>query len=94
MGIESSIDQSLDHEERAVVALEEIAGAFTVLAKLASQWYDKLYPVKVPRDATVTKIPNDDDLLRESLGGDGSETLEEWSDLGPRERSLAEKKRG
>ena len=94
---ESAIEESLSHEERAVVALEQIGEALTVLAKLGSQVFDKLYPARVPTDATVTKIQSEEERARESLGDDGSKTLEEWTDLdavGPRERELIKKKNG
>lgn len=94
--IESSIDESLSREERAVEALEQIGEALTLLAKLGAQVFDKLYPVKIPRDAEITKVKSADDLLRESLGGDGDQSTEDWldedpADLGPRERELLKK---
>lgn len=96
-GIESSIDESLDHEERACRALEAIADALQCWCKLEAQRFEKEYPVKTSRDAIVTHIQTEEELLAASLGLDGSETLEEWSDLdavGPREREVVKKKSG
>ena len=94
--VESSIDESLNHEERACRALEAIADALTMYAKIEAQRYEKEYPVKTPTDATITKVKSADDLLRESLGGDGDQSTEDWldedpADLGPRERELLKK---
>lgn len=89
--VDNVIAETLDHEERAVVALEQIGEALTTLAKLGSQVFDKFYPVKVPRDATVTHLPSAEDELRESLGETGEETTEEW--VGLREQEVIEKKK-
>ena len=92
---DSVIEESLSHEERAVVALEAIADALALWAKLEAQRFEKEYPErKPPADAKITKLKSEEDELRESLGDDGSETLEEWTDLGPRERELLKKSGG
>jgi len=88
--IESAIDESASHEERAVTALESIADALTAWVKLEQQKFDKLYPVKVPRDATATKLPSEEDRLREDLGST-NEPLDEW--IGLREQKVISKKK-
>lgn len=89
--LEADIDQALSHEERAVVALEAIAVALTLWSKLQQQRFDKEYPVKQPREATVTHVKNEEDELLESLGSTG-ESLEDWTTLGPREQAVIVKK--
>ncbi len=82
-----------------VLAFKQIGGSLGRLAIVAEKWYDKTYPEKVPREATVTHIKSDADKLRESLGISGDESLEQWTTLGetesveedhvgPRERDL------
>ena len=88
--VDAAIAESLSHEERACVALEAIADALTLYAKIEAQRFDKEYPVKVPRDAIVTTVPSDDDKLREDLGA-SEESLEEWQQLGPREQEVVVK---
>ena len=97
--IESAIDESMNHEERAVRAMEsmassfaEIADALTLLGKIGSQWYEKVYPVKTPKDATVTRIKTEEERKREDLG-DTRESLEDWQTIGPRELEVITKEK-
>lgn len=83
-----------DQEERAVCALEAIAEALTLWCKLEAQKFDKQYPVKPEaRDATITRIKTDEDRARASLGGDPSESLDEWTSPGAFERRFDENSR-
>ena len=73
--------------------MTKIAFALDRVATIMEKRFEKEYPVKTPRDATVTHIKSEEDELRESQGGTG-EPLDEWlSDVGPRERELIEKKK-
>ena len=87
-----ALDDSMHREERAVRALEGIADALTSWVKLEQARFEKEYPVKVSKDVTITKIPSDEDRLRESLGDTG-EPLAEWLDIGDREREVIKKKK-
>jgi hypothetical protein len=82
------LEEAGKREERAVLALEKLADALTVLATLSQRVVDRDYPVRTePRDATITRIPTTEDRLRADQGATG-ETEEEWLELGPREREL------
>ncbi len=86
------------------IAFKQIGGSLDRLAIVAERWYDKTYPEKVPREATVTHVKSDADKLRESLGISGDESIEQWTTLGveedsqeenhigPRERDLIKRK--
>jgi hypothetical protein len=84
-----------------VHAFNGISGSLERLAIVAEKWYDKTYPVRVPRDAIVTRVPSNEDKLLEDLGASGDTELEDWltlnkqaeeENLGPRERELVKKK--
>ncbi len=80
-------------DDPLVLALERIADALTAWVTLEQKRYDKEYPTKVPRDATQTKLPSEEDELRASLGDTG-ESTEDWlTDVGPRERELDKRKK-
>jgi hypothetical protein len=73
-----------EQEERLVSAFESIASTFT-------RWYDRQFPnitVRTEEEklATFTKIPSEEDRLRESLGDTGEATTEEW--IGLREKEF------
>jgi hypothetical protein len=88
--IESAIDESMSHEERAVVALESIAEALTSWCKLEQQRFEKEYPVKQAREAIVTHVQTEEERLRQEQGDTG-ESLEEW--VGPREQAILSRKK-
>jgi len=93
-GAEEVIESAMDREERAVAAIEKIATALLSLATLAARVVSHEWPVRtVARETTVTRLPNDLDRLKASLGSTGEATTEEWMQLGPRERELIEKSR-
>lgn len=78
-------------------AAAQIAGAMTRLAEVAEKWYEKNYPDRVPRETTVSKIPDEIDRLVASIGGDGDVPIEKWLELeeeevGPRERAVIQRK--
>lgn len=78
----------LDHEG----ALASIASALDRLATIAEKFFEKIYPEKpVVRDARVTTLQTDAEKdLQETIQGSEA-TLDEWRDLGPREREFVRK---
>lgn len=80
----------IEEDERAMV---KIASALTRIAIVMEKRYEKEYPTKTPRDATITKLKSEEDELRESQGATG-ESLDDWltDPVGPREREVLKKK--
>jgi hypothetical protein len=79
--------ESFDRDTRA---MERLATAFEAIALTLAQFYDKMYPPKhEPRDVTLTRIPTEEDKIREAQGST-QETTDQWLDIGPRERALLE----
>jgi hypothetical protein len=77
------IDEPLQ-TERIVVAIERIAEALAGIYETKQKELAKRYPErKEPRDAVVTRIPTEDDRIREEHGA-SEEPIEEW--IGIRER--------
>lgn len=75
--------------ERISASLEKIAEALTRLAVVAEHAAYRQFPIKrEAEDATITRLPTDEDKLRESLGDTG-ETFDEW--IGLREQELLDK---
>lgn len=81
--------EGLERDERA---LEKVAGALERLASVAEKFYAALYPEKrIVRDAIATSIRTTaEEELQETIQG-SERTLEEWKDIGPREREFLEK---
>jgi len=77
---------------RLVDAFEAIADALTAYVKLEQSRFDKDFPQRPgPRDAVVTHIKTEEEKIRERLSGDESESIEQWTSLGPREREVVER---
>ena len=75
-----------NREERLTAAFESIANSLVKLATLSENRFDKEYPArKAPQDVTLTRIPNEEDRIREEQG-QSEETLEEW--IGIREKAV------
>ena len=90
---ESTLSLRLKFDERLLGALEKIADA---LSNFSMDYHRRLeleYPAKrEPHDATVTRIPTDEDLIRAEHSGTG-ESIDDWVRLGPREsRFIADEK--
>lgn len=83
--------ERLDSEEGA---LAKAADALDRLARIAEKFYAKLYPEKpVVREAFLTRVRSaEEEELEESIQGSES-TLEQWKDIGPRERDFIEKEK-
>jgi hypothetical protein len=70
--------------------MSAIALALTRLATIAEAFYEKLYPTREYRDATVTHRPSEEEALREAQG-QSDESDSEW--IGQRERRTQEAER-
>jgi hypothetical protein len=85
-----------DQEERLVVAFEQIATALRGIHDTEEKQFGKQWPErKEVRQAVYSRIPNEEDRIREEQGaGDSSQPIEDWySDLdaagiGDREREF------
>jgi len=88
----ASIERDERAMERIAAAMESIADSYTAMYKLMAEGLDKVFPPKhEPRDAIVTRLLSDEDRLKASQGATGEATIEQWTELGPRERELVEK---
>jgi hypothetical protein len=77
--------------QRMASAFEVIADTLTAMYNLQQARFDKDFPSKPQvREALVTKIKSDEDVLRESQGSTG-ESDEQWLDIGEREREFLKK---
>jgi len=75
-------------EERLTVAFERIADSLERLATLSENRYQHEFPTrKVPQDVTLTRVPTEEDRIREDQGA-SDEPLEEW--IGIREKAVIE----
>jgi len=87
------IQDSLDHEERAVRALEDIAEALVSWCKLEQQRFERDFPPRRNpldvRDATITHIPTAEEQLK-AAQGQSEEPTEEW--IGLREQELLDQR--
>jgi hypothetical protein len=92
MEIMESVERDERAMERIATAMESIADSYVAIYKLMAEGLEKFFPSKhEPRESTVTRLPNEEDRLRASLGSTGEQTNEDWMQLGPREREFVEK---
>jgi uncharacterized protein (DUF608 family) len=86
-----TIEQEIEFMERDERALEKAADALKRLADVAEKLYASLYPEKrsVREPKLTTVRPSKETELEETIQGT-EQTLEEWKDLGPRERAWVE----
>jgi hypothetical protein len=71
-------DQQNAFIERFVVAWEKIAGALGDLNETYRRHFEKLYPERKEfRDAVVSRVPTQEDRIREAQGASGK-PLDEW----------------
>lgn len=79
----------IEEDERA---MERIATALTRIAIVMEARLANEFPPKhAPRESTFSRIPSSEDRLKAAQGSTGEATIEEWTELGPRERELVEK---
>lgn len=86
---------TVDQEERLIVALEKIAIAFAGIDDTGKKQFAKQWPEpKEFREAVYSRVPTEEDRLREEHGVT-DESLKEWLTvpkeeelLGPREREF------
>jgi len=83
-----------DLEIRLVVAFEQIAEALTGIHETNERQFAKQWPEpRERREAVVTRVPTEEDLIREKHGS-SEESLEQWlippdeDIIGPREREF------
>jgi len=88
----NDIEQEMAKLESDERALEQAANALNRLADVAEKFYAALWPEKPSvREAKLTTLESREDQdLKETIQG-REETLEEWKDIGPRERAFLEK---
>lgn len=78
-----------------VRALDEIAAGVDLLAMTADATLTAEHPPKPePREMKVTRLPTEEDLIREQHGGedalsDARDPIDKWTTLGPREKEWA-----
>lgn len=82
-------DQLISFAERFVVSCEKIALALEGLHETYRRQYDQTYPASRPvRDAVVTRVPSEEDRIKESHGGEGNLEIGDWlSDIEEEEES-------
>jgi len=97
-------DQINSFVERVVLSFESIASALEGLNETYRRHFEKLYPErKEVREAIVTRVPSEEDRIREAHGNTG-EPLDEWlsdvereeeqeEDIGVREREWLDAQR-
>ena len=83
-----------DFEERLVAAFEQMATALTGIHDTQEKQFAKQWPErKEVREAVYSRVPTEEDILREQHGA-SDETTEEWLTIkeyvGPREREFLE----
>jgi hypothetical protein len=73
-----------DQEERLVVAFEQIALTLRGIHDTGQKEFARRWPErKEVREAVVTRIPTDEDRIREEHGAGGDEPLQDWLNLPP-----------
>ena len=70
-----------DIDERVLAALETIGSSLARLAKAYEERLAKEHPpAKIPREAVISKIPDEEERTREEQGA-SDEPIEEWVGL-------------
>lgn len=71
-------DQLSAFAERFVLSFEKIAAALEGMDETYRRHLDKLYPERREvREALITRVPNEEDRLREAQGSSG-QPLDQW----------------
>jgi uncharacterized membrane protein len=79
-------------EERFVAAFEQIAEALAGIDDTQKRQFAKQWPEPgKKREAVITRVPTEEDLIREEQGA-SDEPIEEW--IGLREREFIERQAG
>ena len=86
--VESSVNEMLSHEERAVCALEAIADALTQWVKLEAQRFEHEHPAKPTATDIDLHVPKTEEQKLRELMSASPEEVEEY--VGPRERRFTE----
>jgi hypothetical protein len=78
--------------ERIALAFERMANYAEKIAGVAEKWYNANYPERKPVEpAKVTFVKDSEDQLLEDQGATGEQSLEDWTDIGNREREFVER---
>jgi hypothetical protein len=87
-----TIEREIEGLERDERALEKAASALERLATVAEKFYAALWPEKrIARDAKLSTVRTaQEEELAETIQG-SERTLEQWQDIGPREREFIDK---
>lgn len=93
-----------EQDERIIIAIEKIAdaydfmaGSLEAIATTLAQHHAKTFPSKrTPAEATISRVPTDEDKLKESQGSTPGSlkewtTLDEEEEIGPREKAWLQK---
>lgn len=71
-------DQLNSFTERFIASFEKIAGALEGLNETYRRQYEKQYPERrETREAVITRVPSEEDKIREAQGG-GDQPLADW----------------
>jgi hypothetical protein len=82
-----------EQEERIVSAFEQIATALTGIYDTKEKQFAKQWPErKEAREAVYSRVPNEEDLIREQLGA-SNEPLEEWLTVPEEEGYIGEREK-
>jgi hypothetical protein len=82
-----------NQEERIVSAFEQIAIALAGIYDTQEKQFAKQWPErKEAREAVYSRVPNEEDLIREQLGA-SNESLDEWLTIPEKEEYIGERER-
>lgn len=93
MAIEDEFAADTRAMERIATAFETIADTLDAMYKLQQERFDREYPTRFPKDAVVTRLPTEEEKLARAQGATGESSLDEWMQIGPREREIIEESR-
>lgn len=75
-------DDLLELLGRFVVAFEKIANTLEGIHEEAKATTKRLWPERgAPREATITRVPNAEDRIREDQGGGDNRPISQWISL-------------
>jgi hypothetical protein len=83
-----------EQEERFVSAFEQIATALTGIHDNQEKQFAKQWPErKEVHEAVYSRVPTEEDLIREAHGGASAGSTEEWLTLLEREEYIGQRER-
>jgi len=82
-----------NQEERIVSAFEQIATALTGIYDTQEKQFAKQWPErKEAREAVYSRVPNEEEIIREQLGA-SNESLDEWLTISENEEYIGEREK-